>query len=117
MAAREALVLTLVGGGLTTLGTWLGIHWQAREGRRVRYEQYERDDRLRDITVRRDLYARFAFVTDEAIARWCEAQVAYGDHEAALASIKLCAGKLNRPGFRRGWVHIAEITLADSSRA
>lgn len=106
MATSGALISTLAGSGIATLGIWLGTHLQTREGRRVRYEQYNRDDRvryeqykrgdrLRDLDIRRDLYARFALVSDEAIDYWINAQSAgiRGDHDSSLASLKLCLGK------------------------
>ncbi|GAB3855837.1 hypothetical protein GCM10029963_51220 [Micromonospora andamanensis] len=46
-------------------GTLIGVRWQAREARRMRREQYDREDRLRNLDERRALYARFAQATDE----------------------------------------------------
>jgi hypothetical protein len=59
MALWDSVLLAAVGGGLTTLGTWLGFRWQAREARQVRSEQLVRDDRFRLHKERMESYASF----------------------------------------------------------
>lgn len=65
MNVGEALLSAVVGGVLTILGTWLGARWQAAEARRTRTEQYAREDKLRALSERRELYARFARRADD----------------------------------------------------
>lgn len=60
MALWEGLIGIVAGGSLTIAGTWAGSHWQAREARRMRAEQYAREDATRGLDVRRQTYARFA---------------------------------------------------------
>jgi hypothetical protein len=67
MGISQVLAGVIAGGGLTILGTWLGARWQATEARRVRIEQYTREDRLRDRTERREMYVRFARHADRGI--------------------------------------------------
>jgi hypothetical protein len=56
----RSLLLTAIGGVVGIGGAFLALLWQAREARRVRREQYARDDRYRlaerRITASRDFY-------------------------------------------------------------
>lgn len=56
----QSLLLTAIGGVIGIGGSFLASQWQAREARRVRKEQYAREDRYRlmerRITAYRDFY-------------------------------------------------------------
>jgi hypothetical protein len=55
----QSLLLTALGGVLGIGGGLLASQWQAREARRVRREQYGRDDRYRLTTERIGAYGAF----------------------------------------------------------
>ena len=55
----ESLVLSVSDGALALLGTWAGVRLQARDQRKVRAEQAERDNLLRLHSERASAYATF----------------------------------------------------------
>ncbi len=55
----QSLLLTALGGVLGAGGALLASQWQAREARRVRREQYARDDRYRLTADRIRAYSAF----------------------------------------------------------
>jgi hypothetical protein len=59
VALLDSLLSAAVGGFIGTTGTLLAWHTQAREARRVRMEQYEREDRFRLHKERIDAYSAF----------------------------------------------------------
>jgi hypothetical protein len=68
MSISQALLGVIAGGGLAIVGTWLGARWQAKEARRVRLEQYAREDKLRDQSTRRETYVQFARRADDGVS-------------------------------------------------
>lgn len=91
MMVNQALLGVLAGSILTIAGTWIGARWQANEARRVRQEQYARDDYLRDQNLRRELYARFVQCADEGITAGIGVALKREDDRRALPKI---VGKL-----------------------
>ncbi|MFC8620411.1 hypothetical protein ACFT9M_28880 [Micromonospora purpureochromogenes] len=59
MAVWESLLLTALGGGIGTAGTWLGSRMQATQAERVQREQHEREDRFRLHKERIEAYSAF----------------------------------------------------------
>jgi hypothetical protein len=59
MALWNSILLAAVGGGLTTLGAWLGFRWQSREAHQLRSEQLVREDRFLLHKERMESYASF----------------------------------------------------------
>jgi hypothetical protein len=55
----ESLVLSVAGGALALIGTWVGVRLQARDQKKIRAEQAERDNLLRLHSERVSAYAAF----------------------------------------------------------
>lgn len=66
MALLDSLLATAVGGFIATTGTLLAWRTQAREARRIRIEQYEREDRFRLHKDRIDAYSAFYIAAGHA---------------------------------------------------
>lgn len=61
------LVGVLIGSVITGAGGWLAIKSQSKENKEARKEQYAREDKLRNLAERRELYAKFYKATDDTI--------------------------------------------------